>query len=460
MCIYRYQRETPGTHNFTFVLGKHESIENMVSSTMEDGLIYNIKLSSVGPGNVTAPDSIFEPENMDLAMKLHYLRCIYYFGSKAFEGLTALVIKEPMFMWLNQFPVPCGRLRRSDPGRPYIKCNDCGVRFIEAKCDKTLEEWLEMKDDSHEKALVSSQIIGPELSFSPLVLIQLTKFKCGGTAVGLSWAHVLGDAFSAAEFMKQLGKTVADNGPGRPIALAKSLTKSASPNKQPRDAEDPLSIRPVGPVGDNWIKVTECNINTFSFNISGTQLSHLQSKLSRQGAQFSTFEALSAVIWQCIAKIRGRGSGPKVVTICEKGRRNEIDGTLSNSLNLSVVKADFPIEEATPSELAILLKTRALDEGKKIDEIMEKEQGLADFIVYGANLTFVNVEEGSFYEFEYRGQKPVSFSLRIDGVGEEGAILVLPGDKNVCEGRKVTAILPENEIKEFKDELKREGLLA
>ncbi|XP_073127084.1 protein ECERIFERUM 26-like [Henckelia pumila] len=433
----------------------------MVSSTMEaEGLIYNVKLSSIGPGNVTAPDSIFEPENMDLAMKLHYLRCIYYFGSKAFEGLTPLVIKEPMFMWLNQFPVSCGRLRRSESGRPYIKCNDCGVRFIEAKCHKTLEEWLEIKDDSHEKPLVSTQIIGPELSFSPLVLIQLTKFKCGGTAVGLSWAHVLGDAFSAAEFMKQLGKTVADNAPGRPIALAQSLTKSASPNDQPRDAEDPLSIKRVGPVGDNWIKATECNMNTFSFNISGTQLSHLQSKLSRKGVEFSSFEALSAVIWQCIANIRGRGTGPKVATICEKGKKNETEGTLSNSLNVSVVKAEFPVEEATPTELATLLKTRASDERKKIDEIIEKEQGLPDFIIYGANLSFVNIEEGNFYEFEYRGQKPVSFSLRIDGVGEEGAILVLPGDKNVREGRKVTAILPEKEIQEFKEELKREGLLA
>lgn len=278
--------------------------------------------------------------------------------------------------------------------------------------------------------------------------------------MGLSWAHALGDAFSAAEFINQLGKTVAGNGSGRPIALAQSLTKSTSANVQPGGVEDPLSIKRVGPVGDNWMKVTECNMNAFSFNIPGTQLSHLQSKLSRKGAEFSPFEALSAVLWQCIAKVRGRGSGPKVVTICEKGRKNETDGTLGNGLNVSVVKAEFPIEEATPSELATLLKTRALDERKKIDEIMEKEQGLPDFIVYGANLTFVNLEEGNFYEFEYRGQKPVSFSLRIDGVGEEGAILVLPGDKNVCEGRKVTAILLENEIKELKEELKREGLLA
>lgn len=145
----------------------------MVSSPMAQGLIYNIKLSSVGPGNPTGPDLIFEPGSMDLAMKLHYLRGIYYFGSQAFEGLSILAIKEPMFTWLNKYPVVSGRFRRAESGRAYIKCNDCGVRFIEAKCDRTLDEWLEMKDATLEKLLVSNQIIGPELGFSPLVFIQV-----------------------------------------------------------------------------------------------------------------------------------------------------------------------------------------------------------------------------------------------------------------------------------------------
>ncbi|KAF3666916.1 Global transcription factor group [Capsicum annuum] len=71
-----------------------------------------------------------------------------------------------------------GRFRRAESGRPYIKCNDCGARFIEAQCDKTLEEWLEMKDAPLEKLLASNQVLGPELAFSPPILIQrfLGKF--------------------------------------------------------------------------------------------------------------------------------------------------------------------------------------------------------------------------------------------------------------------------------------------
>lgn len=140
---------------------------------MSQGLVHDIKLSSVGPAYATGPDLVYEPENLDLAMKLHYLRGIYYFGRQAFEGLSVLAIKEPMFTWLNKYPVTSGRFRRAESGRAYIKCNDCGVRFVEAKCEKTLDEWLEMKDASLEKILVPNQFIGPELGFSPLLFIQV-----------------------------------------------------------------------------------------------------------------------------------------------------------------------------------------------------------------------------------------------------------------------------------------------
>ncbi|CAI9271414.1 unnamed protein product [Lactuca saligna] len=143
------------------VLSKHESP------------IYDIKISTVGPGRVSGHGVVQELTGMDLAMKLHYLKTVYYFRSPAFEGLTIINIKETLFNWTCHAFVPCGRLRRDDSGRPYIKCNDCGVRLIEARCKMSLDEWLESKDDSKYKLLVTNQVLGPDLPFSPLVLMQV-----------------------------------------------------------------------------------------------------------------------------------------------------------------------------------------------------------------------------------------------------------------------------------------------
>ncbi|KAJ0092068.1 hypothetical protein Patl1_26070 [Pistacia atlantica] len=81
----------------------------MVSSS-ENTLIQNIKLSSIGPSNVTGTDVIHEPNTMDLAMKLHYIFGVYIFRSPAVLGLSVMNIKESMFFWLNEYYVTCGPL--------------------------------------------------------------------------------------------------------------------------------------------------------------------------------------------------------------------------------------------------------------------------------------------------------------------------------------------------------------
>ncbi|CAA0818646.1 Protein ECERIFERUM 26 [Striga hermonthica] len=421
----------------------------------EKGLIYDVKLSSIGPGNVTGPDSIFEPGSMGLAMKLHYLRGVYYLERPAFEGLSTLEIKEPMFTWLNQYPPTCGRFRRAESGRPYVKCNDCGVRFVEAKCGQTMAEWLEAQDlTAREALLLTNHSIGPDLAFSPLIYIQLTKFKCGGAAVGLSWAHLLGDAFSATEYMNSLGRVVAGCGPNRPINLGHTTPKPVNSNGWPKVVAEPLSIKRVDPpVGDDWTLLSSTKMDTFSFDVTPMQLSQIQTKL---GLEFSSFEAISAIMWKCIAKTRVEDSEPRIVTICKREEEHKNATHLRNGQVVSVVKAaGFSTAQADPSKLASLMKNEAFDETHMIEEAMEREEGLADFIVYGANLTFVNLEEAGFYEFEYRGEKAIRVSYKMDGVGEKGLVMVLSGPKG--EGRSVVVVVPENEIGGLKMELEREG---
>lgn len=152
----------------------------------QENLVYGIKLSSVGPARVTGSDVVHNPSGMDLAMKLHYLRGVYFFDSQAAQGLTTNRIKEAMFTWLCVSYRACGRFRRSESGRPYLKCNDCGVRYLEAQCDKTIDEWLGL-DWSLQKLLASNQIIGPELFFSPVVLFQVNFFISKNIQTLKSW---------------------------------------------------------------------------------------------------------------------------------------------------------------------------------------------------------------------------------------------------------------------------------
>lgn len=138
----------------------------------EKSAVYGHLFSTVVPGDVTDDAVVHEFADMDLVMKLHYLRAVYYFRQS--DGLAINVLKKPMFPWLNVLYPLAGRIRRDEAGRPFIKCNDCGLRIVEASCSKTLEEWLDVEDDSRWRNLVPEKVLGPELPFSPSVFIQVT----------------------------------------------------------------------------------------------------------------------------------------------------------------------------------------------------------------------------------------------------------------------------------------------
>ncbi|KAK2977983.1 hypothetical protein RJ640_023521 [Escallonia rubra] len=439
----------------------------MVSTPMEN-LVTDLKLSSVVPARITGEDKFHELTNMDLAMKLHYLRGVYFFKSEAVQGLDIFDFKKSMFPWLDLYKPSSGRIRRSEKGRPLIKCNDGGVRIVEAQCIAfTVNEWLAMEDGhSLNHLLTYNHVLGPDLGFSPLVfvqtmqrpfntdkfLFQFTRFKCGGLSVGLSWAHILGDAFSASAFINLWGDIAAGHFPTQP------LNTPDTGKLQFPSPEKPFSMKKVDPVGDYWLATNSCKMGTHSIHLQAEQLDHLLSKSCgiSQTAKLLPFEVLSAIMWKSLAKIRGT-SEPRVVTICTNSSRERERETPSNSQVVSTVAvgADFAVAKADLLQLAKMISKQRVDEGSMIEGLMERENGNSDFIVYGANLTFVNLQEARTYGLELNGQKPISANYSIDGVGEEGVVLVLPGHDD-RGGRTLSVVLPQYQVEELREELKRE----
>ncbi|KAJ8755362.1 hypothetical protein K2173_019160 [Erythroxylum novogranatense] len=429
----------------------------MVSSN-DQGLVYNVKLSSIGPSRITGSDVVSEPNGMDLVMKQHYLKFVYFFTSQVADELTIMRIKESMFYWSNDYYMICGRFRRSEAGRPYMKCNDCGVRFVEAECDKTVDEWLEMREYSRNSLLVYHLPIGPEIWYSPPVFVQVTKFKCGGVSLGFSWAHILGDAFSASECFNVWGQFLAGLKAYGPVKTLQSPKKLDKPETQ-----EPLSIKRVDSVGDHWITANNCKMESFTFHLTASQFSHLLSNIWNHTEidPIPSFESLCALIWKCVAKVR-EGHEPDIVTVCKKDPKNPRDENLSNSQVISYVKADCSILQLDLRELATLLVDQAVEENSHIEAAAEKENGVADYILYGANLTFVDFEKANCYGLELNGHKPEFVHCTIQGVGDEGAVLVFPWPKdseNGEMGRVVTLVLPEKEMVKLKTELMKNGLL-
>uniref|UniRef100_A0A1J3HFP0 Protein ECERIFERUM 26-like n=2 Tax=Noccaea caerulescens TaxID=107243 RepID=A0A1J3HFP0_NOCCA len=407
------------------------------------GLVHGFLLSTVSASRPTEIGTTHEPTGLDLAMKLHYLKAVYIYSAETARDLTETHVKEALFALFEQISWIIGRFRRHDSGRPYIKCNDCGTRFVERHCDLTVEEWLRVPDRSVDESLVYHQPVGvPELAYSPLVYIQMTRFSCGGLAFGLSWAHIMGDPFSLSQVFNLWARALA----GEKIHFPKT---SGFPNPN-STGKEPDSIKRVEPVGDLWVAPSNKKMATYSFSLT---VHEIQSHFPANGDEF---EILSGIIWKCIAKARGE-SEPVTITIIRSDPNGLKSRAVRNSQIISSVHVDFSVAEANLEEIVKSIG-EAIDERSGIDAIGESEDGVLDFIVYGAKLTFVDMSEVDFYEAKVREASPKSVYCNVQGIGDNGAVVVLPAANG--EERVVTVTLPEKEMEKVKWELKKCGLIT
>lgn len=115
------------------------------------------------------------------------------------------------------------------------------------------------------------------------------------------------------------------------------------------------------------------------------------------------------------------------------------------------MKIDSSPSKLDISELAMAISKDAKNETQMVEAFVQGENGYKDLVVYGANLTFVDMLDLDLYGLTLKGQKPVNVEYAIDGVGEEGSVLVMRGNEN--DAKLVVLVLPENELHKVKEVL-------
>ncbi|GAB2232399.1 hypothetical protein Drorol1_Dr00011431 [Drosera rotundifolia] len=443
---------------------------NMSKMAEHEILVQRTSFTTVTTATTTGDGKVHELKAIDLAFKFHYIKGLYFFKN---IHLEIFKMKELTCQWLMSYATTCGRIRVPEAGRPFIKLNDAGIRYIEAQASTTIDEWFRTGGSDHQDKLVPDHAEGFELIYTPLVLLQMTRFKCGGMSIGLSWAHVLGDMFSAISFMNSMGPSLQGN---YSSTLHLDTPSPPSPRCSRSVAKKPVSLKPVDPTDNSWTLPTTQKMATHTFHLKSDQLVKLYSSTihtqSSEDHDRSThirpFELISAILWECIARIREDQTGLKTVTLCcSKTNPKDREKTIPyNGLEVYIVSVDFSVSEADIMKLASALVEEKVEENGMIEEMVEEamaEQGKCDCIVYGANLTFINMEGANVYGFEVQGQKPIFMRYSIGYVGEGGAILVgdepdiiNEGINNNKNGRIVIAILPENEVEQLKNMLKQD----
>lgn len=163
------------------------------------------------------PTGILYLSNIDLAV-VFPVETIYFFAPPTSDKPSTEDIVDKMKDWLSRLLVPyhflAGRLQLNPgDGRLELNYNRSGILFAGASSELTLAQLGDVScpNPSFSNLFVRTDEF-KELSNTPLMSMQVTRFKCGGFCVGLLVSHSLMDGQSSAEFLLNLASTARGEG--------------------------------------------------------------------------------------------------------------------------------------------------------------------------------------------------------------------------------------------------------
>ncbi|OIW17566.1 hypothetical protein TanjilG_08844 [Lupinus angustifolius] len=374
---------------------------------------------------------------LDHCMENKNIKVVYYYqtSQERVVGEITKNLRETLSEMLTYFPIVTGRLIRNERGYWKIKCNDAGVRMVEAIAKGSVEGWLTNLDSKNELKLVYCDDMIQKSYYWSTFSVQVTEFEEGGLAIGLSCTHLLADLTSATNFMKAwtdislIGKMI-DPPMFHPLPYI-TLGNKKSNHQQCMELINhykSLIEKPVPIKKDIYTTVSLCfSDQMVQACISMAQNTYLSSSI------VTPFEALAGLFWVSLSKIKGLRNGLVDMSICVDVRKvlGLDHGFFGSCMMYNKVHAEGIVGENNISEAAKAIG----DAVAKVDN-----EGIMDLIEWfenndikfsalmnGYDVICASLEGVNPYLAEFQeGFKPIHVSHYIEPVLGEGQVLILP----------------------------------
>ncbi|CAN0899959.1 Shikimate O-hydroxycinnamoyltransferase, partial [Linum grandiflorum] len=245
--------------------------------------------------------------NLDLVHGRIHLPVLYLYNPQQnHHFLDPKLLKEALTKLLVLFYPMAGRLARDDNGRLEIDCNGQGVLFREADSDLRLAQVGASMPSSQLLKLVPTVDYSQHISSYPLLLLQVTRFKCGGASLGIGFHHSIADGESIVSFINTWSNMVHGLPPTNLPFLDRTLLRARNPPPSSKFNHIEYDLPPS--LINNPIRPKPTSMNIFKF--TPRQLNALRAKVNPSNnndsrSRYSTYQILTAHIWRCVSRARG-----------------------------------------------------------------------------------------------------------------------------------------------------------
>eukprot|EP00249_Psilotum_nudum_P032254 c47542_g1_i1 orf=1079-2389(+) len=221
------------------------------------------------------------------------------------------VIREALRKVLVYYYPLAGRIGISPEGKLNVHCTGDGVVFVEATTDARVEDIGDItKPDADTLGQLVYHVPGAKnILETPPVVVQVTRFKCGGFVLGLGMNHCMFDGIAAMDFVNAWAEVARGVPLSVPPCLDRTILKARSPPKidfphiEFAEIEDPSEAN-----------VLNENLAYRSFCFGPEDLERLKRAVleSSHISKCTTFEALCGFVWR--SRVLATGMKPEQKT--------------------------------------------------------------------------------------------------------------------------------------------------
>ncbi|CAL5341192.1 unnamed protein product [Camellia sinensis] len=265
-----------------------------------------------------------------------------YFYKTPKEWLTPTykiikTLRDSLSLALVHFYPLAGRLSSIGGGRLVLDCNAMGVELIEADSESKLDDFGDFSPSPEFDCLIPCvNYKSTPIHELPLLIVQLTKFSCGGISLGMTISHAVVDGQSALHFMSEWARLAR----GEPISASPFLDRKVLEDLRAVDPtpkshfdhaqfnQPPLLIGKTSSEEEREKKTT-----TAMLKLTKTQVERIKDKANEGWnwtsstttsticRAYTRYESITGHIWRCACKARGHKSEqPTSLGVCVDSR--------------------------------------------------------------------------------------------------------------------------------------------
>ncbi|KAL8250244.1 hypothetical protein R6Q59_033937 [Mikania micrantha] len=140
--------------------------------------------------------------NVDLVAPNSHTQTVYFYRPNgATNFFDPKVMKDALSKALVPFYPLGGRFKRAEDGRIEIDCRGQGVLFAEAESDGVVDDFGDFAPTLELRQLIPAVDTTQGIESYPLLVLQVTYFKCGGVSLGVGLHHYAADGVSGLHFV-------------------------------------------------------------------------------------------------------------------------------------------------------------------------------------------------------------------------------------------------------------------